>query len=260
MSTPTDWLDNLLTQRGRGALPYRGEAKWAVRQHLLDLVQVKAESGWRERSPCPVSLSTACLPLPSHPLSLSILPYFPPLTQEFPTLVLKVDEYTYPNGKSQQLLCAEGTLPMYYLVRASLLSLLFFRFSFSRRATQPATIKTFASFHTPTKLPSRPSFSPQIIPGRQVQHPHHAVGPRNLPALRPAAVRHAHSGHGCQAAPLLCRWRGPRVLSLRFRLVGRHWGGREQCAGDVQPGGPVPRRVYSVWQRAAPVCETAGLE
>ena len=40
------------------------------------------------------------------------------LRQEFPTLVLKVDEYTYPNGKAQQLLCAEGTLPMYYLVRA----------------------------------------------------------------------------------------------------------------------------------------------
>ena len=41
MSTPTDWLDAVLSARGRGALPYRGESKWGVRQHLLDLVQVR---------------------------------------------------------------------------------------------------------------------------------------------------------------------------------------------------------------------------
>jgi len=55
------------------------------------------------------STPTSAPPFPSHHSFLR---------QEFPTLVLKVDEYTYPNGKAQQLLCAEGTLPMYYLVRA----------------------------------------------------------------------------------------------------------------------------------------------
>lgn len=45
MSTPSDWLDAVLSARGRGALPYRGESKWGVRQHLLDLVQVR-ETRW----------------------------------------------------------------------------------------------------------------------------------------------------------------------------------------------------------------------
>jgi hypothetical protein len=37
--------------------------------------------------------------------------------QEFPTLVLKVDAYTYPDGRTVQLLKADGTLPVFYLVR-----------------------------------------------------------------------------------------------------------------------------------------------
>lgn len=36
-------------------------------------------------------------------------------SQEFPTLVLKVDAYTYPNGRTADLLVASGTLPVYYL-------------------------------------------------------------------------------------------------------------------------------------------------
>lgn len=35
--------------------------------------------------------------------------------QEFPTLVLKVDAYTHPNGRTSDLLVATGTLPVYYL-------------------------------------------------------------------------------------------------------------------------------------------------
>ena len=45
MATPADWIDSVLSARGRGALPYRGESKWGVRQHLLDLVQVRGVGG-----------------------------------------------------------------------------------------------------------------------------------------------------------------------------------------------------------------------
>ncbi len=45
MSTPADWIDTVLSARGRGTLPYRGESKWGVRQHLLDLVQVRKGVG-----------------------------------------------------------------------------------------------------------------------------------------------------------------------------------------------------------------------
>ena len=38
------------------------------------------------------------------------------LMQEFPTLVLKAQTYTYPDGRSATLLMVEGTLPMYYQV------------------------------------------------------------------------------------------------------------------------------------------------
>eukprot|EP00891_Asterochloris_glomerata_P007192 jgi/Astpho2/7192/e_gw1.00113.157.1_t len=36
------------------------------------------------------------------------------VVQEFPTLVLKAQTYTYPDGRSATLLMVEGTLPMYY--------------------------------------------------------------------------------------------------------------------------------------------------
>ena len=39
------------------------------------------------------------------------------MMQEFPTLVLKAQTYTYPDGRSATLLMVEGTLPMYYQVR-----------------------------------------------------------------------------------------------------------------------------------------------
>ncbi len=42
------------------------------------------------------------------------------MMQEFPTLVLKAQTYTYPDGRSATLLMVEGTLPMYYQVRASM--------------------------------------------------------------------------------------------------------------------------------------------
>ena len=35
--------------------------------------------------------------------------------QEFPTLVLKIEDYTYPDGRTVPLLVADGTLPVYYL-------------------------------------------------------------------------------------------------------------------------------------------------
>lgn len=40
---------------------------------------------------------------------------FPPV-QEFPTLILKKQQYTHTNGSTVQLLMADGTLPMYYQV------------------------------------------------------------------------------------------------------------------------------------------------
>lgn len=38
------------------------------------------------------------------------------LVQDFPTLVLKQQQYTHTNGSTVQLLMADGTLPMYYQV------------------------------------------------------------------------------------------------------------------------------------------------
>ena len=37
-------------------------------------------------------------------------------TQDFPTLLLKLQQYTHTNGNTVPLLMAEGTLPMYYQV------------------------------------------------------------------------------------------------------------------------------------------------
>ena len=42
------------------------------------------------------------------------------MMQEFPTLVLKAQTYTYPDGRSATLLMVEGTLPMYYQVREAM--------------------------------------------------------------------------------------------------------------------------------------------
>ena len=36
------------------------------------------------------------------------------VAQDFPTLVLKLQQYTHTTGKALPLLLAEGTLPMYY--------------------------------------------------------------------------------------------------------------------------------------------------
>ena len=40
----------------------------------------------------------------------------PAAPQDFPTLTLKMQQYTHTNGKAVPLLLAEGTLPMYYQV------------------------------------------------------------------------------------------------------------------------------------------------
>ncbi|EIE25211.1 tumor susceptibility protein [Coccomyxa subellipsoidea C-169] len=69
---PESWLRQVLGDQGQTRLPYNNDAKFAVRQHLLDLVS------------------------------------------EFPTLVLKQQQYTHTNGSTVQLLMADGTLPMYY--------------------------------------------------------------------------------------------------------------------------------------------------
>ncbi len=45
------------------------------------------------------------------------------LAQEFPTLVLKQQQYTHTNGSTVQLLMADGTLPMYYQVCSMLIHL-----------------------------------------------------------------------------------------------------------------------------------------
>jgi len=54
-------------------------------------------------------LTPPSTPPPKHKTKTKIAP------QEFPTLVLKVDGYTYPDGRTVQLLVADGTLPVYYV-------------------------------------------------------------------------------------------------------------------------------------------------
>ena len=107
MTTPGAWLDAVLAMRGDRAPAYPPPARGAVRRHLADLVAVREERQWAVGGAAPDAGAGrhAATPPPSLPL------------QEFPTLVLKLDTYTYPDGRAVPLLVAEGTLPVYYLVR-----------------------------------------------------------------------------------------------------------------------------------------------
>ncbi|KAL5731867.1 hypothetical protein ACHQM5_004555 [Ranunculus cassubicifolius] len=68
----TQFLNNVLSQRGPSSLPYTEDTKWLIRQHLLTLLQ------------------------------------------SYPSLIPKTATFTHNDGRTVNLLQADGTIPMIY--------------------------------------------------------------------------------------------------------------------------------------------------
>jgi len=126
--------------------------------------------------------------------------------QEFPTLVLKQQQYTHTNGSSVQLLMADGTLPMYYQV--CLLPL------------WPHGLVTLLmiALETHDIVPAL-EFA-RCIAGSEVQHPCVDLAARGISQAATHHVCGANARHDYQTTALLCGsfWHGLLPLPSQLGL------------------------------------------
>ena len=112
MSSTAEWLDQCLHGRGSNPeLPYEGDVKWTVRQHLLDLVAVSQLFGGTSivhAVAASIVTETRLSRVPAirsfrATLQLGIRStkyvMLASLLQAFPTLTFKVQNYTHTNGR-----------------------------------------------------------------------------------------------------------------------------------------------------------------
>ena len=212
---PSEFLAQVLTHRGSpDDLPYPNEAVWIIRQHVLDAVQVL-------RSAIQLVVCSTIQPCRLDPRCNSLTRCCE--IQDFPSLNLKVQKYTYTDGKTVPLLMAEGTLPMYYQVCLSAIA--------------------------PLAHSSCYQFAPHMVcpcAGCKVQHPRVFVVAREIPTHASHHVRCPHTRHDYQAPARFCGciWHRQHPISS------------ELAAAPLHSHDHVQRHLHTVWPGPPLVLQT----